>query len=151
MARCGGSFKADLQRFAKKTGATLDQAHRAICIELFTSVIMDTPVDQGTLRANWNVSTNKPDMKTGSATDPTGSLASGRVRGHSMKAGDRTYLTNAMPYAEVAEYGLWSGPTDKVTGSGFSRKAPAGMVRKNMARVESIVRRGVQSARRKAK
>mgnify|MGYP000551108017 CR=1 FL=1 len=57
------------------------------------------------------------------------------------KFGDSVYLTNNLPYAKVAEYGEWKGPTDKVTSDGFSKKASKGMVRKNAMRFARILKR----------
>lgn len=142
------NFSGNVEAFARKCGRTLDQTHRAVTIELFSSVVLTTPVDEGALRGNWNISTGEPDRSTNpNNVDPSGDATVSKIRGHAMKIGDKTYLTNAMPYAEVAEYGMWNGPTDKVTSAGYSRKAPAGMVRKNMARVQAILRKAVASAR----
>ncbi len=50
------------------------------------------------------------------------------------------FLTNNLPYAEVAEFGGWKGPTEKVTDEGYSRQSPAGMVRKNVVRFNQLIR-----------
>lgn len=146
-----GNFKGDVLAFARRSNMTLDEAHRGIAIKLFSSVVDTTPVDSGQLRGNWNISTGTPNEFTGNAPDPTGSITNGKIRSHKMGLGDRTFLTNAMPYAEVAEYGMWSGPTDLVNSSGYSRKASVGMVRKNMLRIDAIVRGEVPKAKRKRK
>lgn len=151
MARVQHSFRADLERYAKKVGRSLDATHKAIVIEFFSAVIMDTPVDEGTLRGNWNISTGIPNTSVNvNLKDKTGSKTKAKVRSHPSKAGTVTYLTNGLPYAMVAEMGLWgTGPyaTIKTTRDGYSVQAPYGMVRRNMARIQSNITASVQRAR----
>ncbi len=69
------------------------------CIEY--KVKAKTPVDTGNLLNSWH----RVDLK------------------------DKTVIYNTAPYAHVVEFGLYNGPTEKVTSEGYSRKAPNGMVR----------------------
>jgi hypothetical protein len=119
-------FAADIAAYAKETGATLDQTARAVKVELFTGVIMDTRVDTGRLRGNWQTTTGSPAPSEVERLDPIprgvpgGSAyddAVGGVRGDTVD-----YLTNNLPYAEVWE--------DK-----------DGMIAKNLARINQILRR----------
>jgi hypothetical protein len=52
--------------------------------------------------------------------------------------GSLTWLSNNLPYIEKLEYGGY--PDGPNTIGGFSKQAPAGMVRVNMARITAHVR-----------
>ena len=125
------SFASDVARFAKLTNASLDQTGRAIALELFGSVIKDTPVDTGRARGNWQTSMDSP--ATGE-TDRKGegpALAEVSQQTASFGAGKVIYLTNNLPYIYRLEY------------LGWSQQSPDGMARKNVARIQSIVRKAV--------
>lgn len=128
-------FTADLSKFARKAQVTLDQAFRAVIIELFSSVITDTPVDTGRARGNWLVSVNTFPTTAVERLDPSGAVSSGAVRAEQYNIKDKVFLTNNLPYIHRLEY------------DGYSRQAPDGMVRKNMARVQQIVARAARKAR----
>ena len=129
------SFASDLQAYANKVGRTLDQTHRAVVIELFSSVIMDTPVLDGFLRGAWIMSEGAPDFSQVKIADKTGKLTTAKVRTNAGPAGSNVFLTNSMPYAYRVEFEGWS-----------HTKAPEGMMRKNVARIQGIVRKAAQEA-----
>lgn len=134
MAR--NSFSAGLDAFAKKTGLTLDQVHRGVCIKLFGAVTMDTPVLDGDLRGGWQISSDAPILKDTGRKDTSGAKVLAEIRGHQMKAGTITYFSNAQPYAYRIEYEGWS-----------HTKAPEGMVRKNVARFQNIINEAVRESK----
>lgn len=154
MRTVGASFANDMKRFSKALGMTLDQTHRGVVIKLFSAVIMVTPVDKGFLRGGWTVSQGTPSSGKKERRDPTGGQAMAEVHANPGKGGTVTYMTNAMPYAVVAEYGLWGqgpGATIKTTRDGYSVQAPSGMVRINVQRFQTIVKQVVsQSSGRRA-
>lgn len=121
------SFASDVRRFTLKTEQALDKTTRAITFALFRSVIQDTPVDTGRLKGNWQVSTGAPITGTVTTTDRTGSVTIASMSTAIGGWGDITFMTNNLPYAEPIEYGH------------SHTKAPEGMVRKNMARIQHIV------------
>lgn len=82
----------------------------------------------GRFRANWNTSVGAPDETTTDAVDPTGNKAKAGVMANMGGAGTVTYLCNALPYGERLEF------------EGWSKQAPAGMVRISMANVDGMVR-----------
>ena len=90
-------------------------------IGLSSDIIADTPVKSGRLRNNWFPSVNKASSET---TDNTGKESLGRLGSVKFKLGDTLYLTNNLPYAERIEF------------MGWSKKAPNGMVRRNLMRWE---------------
>jgi hypothetical protein len=125
------SFAKDFERFAKLTNASLDETGRAIVLELFGSTIKDTPVDTGRARGNWQTSMDSP--ATGE-TDRKGegpALAEVSQQAASFGAGKIIYLTNNLPYIYRLEF------------LGWSQQSPDGMARKNVARIQSIVRKAV--------
>ncbi len=153
-------FTKSIAAWAQKTEEVLDANVRAITFKLFSGIIMATPVDPGggytervggLARGNWQTTTGSPAVGTIERIDPTGSLAIQEVLARQGGAGKRTYLTNDLPQIDVLEYGLFPLPVKKGTRlkgggyeirseEGFSRQAPAGMVRVTMARISEIVR-----------
>lgn len=120
------SFSDDLQKFAEKTGATVDETLRAVTFELFASVITDTPVDTGRARGNWQCRIDQQPTGTVGTTGAGAAIAAVRDELDVFGVGHAAWLVNNLPYIERLEYG-------------HSRQAPAGMVRKNVARIRQIV------------
>ena len=103
--------------------------HKAIILELFTSVILDTPVLPGRLRGNWIISSGEPiEDRSVLVEDPDGTKTTLQVEDFVTKIDFENdfevFLTNNLPYAYRIEYDGWS-----------HTKAPEGMVRKNMIRI----------------
>jgi hypothetical protein len=120
-------FSADIDAFAKKAGASVDETLRAVALELFGSVIKDTPVDTGRAKGNWQTTIGAP--ASGEVDRAGDGAALAEVRSVSAQfSGDKTiFLTNNLPYIRRLEYDGWSD------------QAPNGFVRKNVARIQSIV------------
>ena len=127
------NFEAGVRAWTSKAAGQFEKLRRAVIIELFSSVILDTPVDTGRLRGNWVISNGAPDSGTVEILDPSGSvsIASVSALAAGLPAGKdtKTFLTNSLPYAYEIEY------------EGASRKAPSGMVRKNMLRISANLKR----------
>lgn len=108
-----------------------NELKQAAAIELFTGVILASPVDTGRFRANWNFSTGRPDLTMTEQADPSGRqaihAATNGVIASTLES--RLYLSNNLPYAIPLEMG-------------YSKQAPEGMVRKNLARVKANLARG---------
>lgn len=129
------SFASDIAKFAKLTNASLDETGRAITLELFSSVIKDTPVDTGRARGNWQTSLGAP--KEGEVSRNGDGPALAEVASETAKfgMGKLIYLANNLPYIYRLEFDAWS------------KQAPSGMARKNVARIQSIVRKAVSDNR----
>lgn len=106
----------------------LDGTKRGL-YDLAEQVILRTPVDKGNMRANWNPSTDAPDVAVRPFNDDEGTRvqapqrsagsdrAMNKVRQMARRAVGRVFhLTNAVHYAADIEYGK-------------SAQAPTGMVR----------------------
>lgn len=125
------SFASDVAKYAKLAGASVDETGRAIVLELFGSVIKDTPVDTGRARGNWQTTIGSPASGTTDRLGEAEALAEVSQQSASFGAGKVIYLTNNLPYIYRLEY------------LGWSQQSPDGMARKNVARIQSIVRKAV--------
>jgi hypothetical protein len=127
-------------------------------IKTLTKIIQQTPVhfkDGGRLRNSWNLSESSP---KGVARTPNGngigSVAS-VARMPKTVIGKRLFFTNPMPYANKVEYGGYPNPVEmgtntsesdspqfqKLSAGGYSKQAPSGMVRLNVKRMRTRLKR----------
>jgi hypothetical protein len=122
------SFSLDVKRFAEKAKRNPETVIRNVAIKLFSSIITSSPVDTGRFRMNWQISNATPVSGLVSGVDRSGSAAINRVTSYAISSPTWTQftLTNNLPYAQVLEYGS-------------SKQAPAGMVRVNVARFNSLL------------
>jgi hypothetical protein len=141
------SFASDVAKFAQKAGKSVDETGRTIVLELFGIIIQDTPADTGRARGNWQTTIGSPASGEISRAGEDGALADLEREVGSFGAGKTIYLANNLPYAwklEYGGYGTGPGSTEKTTRDGYSVQAPYGMVRKNVARIQSIVKKAAQ-------
>ena len=110
-------FGDQIAAFTEKTERKMDLAFRKITLEMFSRVILNTPVDSGRARANWQVAIGSVpegvlelEDKSGTATVSAASAAAA-----DLGTGDVIYLVNNLPYIQKLE-------------NGYSGQAPAGMV-----------------------
>lgn len=109
-----------MNRLAEVMGVEVEEAVRAVKIQLFNGVIDDTRVDTGRLKGNWQTTTGGPAGGTVDRLDPSGAAAKAEAAGN-VQADTIDYLTNNLDYAEVWE-------------------ERDGMVARNVARLERIVK-----------
>lgn len=119
------SFENDVKKFKEKTLKRANQFKRAVAMELFSSVILDTPVDKGRARGGWQVSKNTP-IDVGTLQTPAEAMTNVMSPAKYGKLSDANYLSNNVVYIERLEFG-------------HSKQSPAGMVRKNIARLDDIL------------
>lgn len=127
------TFGLDVAKWGDKVMREFEELRKAVVIELFSSVVLDTPVDEGRLRGNWTISNGTPNTETFEVTDPSGQVTIGKIRTHAenIPSGDvSVFLANNLPYAYRIEYDGWS-----------HTKAPAGMVRKNFIRISDNLKK----------
>lgn len=129
-------FGDSVHQLSAEALAICDNTRKAISIELFRSVIEDTPVDTGRARGNWQTTTDNPATGQLDGLDQSGagavSLAMHTVDGSGSE--QTLYLVNNLPYSVPLEYGS-------------SEQAPHGMVRRNVSRLSSIIRRAIRENR----
>lgn len=134
------NFSRDVEAFAKKANEAVETVVRIVVFEVFAGTIAGTPVDTGRARGNWQVGvgfapSGVTDRKaqTGPVDSPGAkSAALGQIGSLRVTLGETYHLVNNLPYIERLEFDGWSG------------QAPEGMVRKNIARVQGILRKAVQ-------
>lgn len=143
-------FVADMTAFAKAANRSLADTAVAITTNLFSSVIMSTPVGNPTIwkdqqhaqwaidngytggraRGNWQFSVTVPAQGWLPLSGDAGEAAANSLMASlpgAVVVGEVNYLTNNLPYISRLEYDGWSS------------QAPEGMVRKNMARITAAI------------
>lgn len=129
------SFTKQLYDWTNKTEEKILKVKRMSCFDLFSAVIMSTPVDKGVLRNNWFIDFGPGGSKeTTSEADKGGQHTINRIE---LALKDLTMpidvvLTNNLPYAVPIEF------------DGLSGKAKRGMLRKNAMRWETIVTNNIK-------
>ena len=132
------SFSQKVARWTYNAGQEIEELQKAIILELFTSVILDSPVLEGRLRGNWLITSGTPGEGVVDVLDPTGNITTRKISNfvRSIDAAENynVYLTNNVPYAYRIEYDGWS-----------HTKAPEGMVRKNFIRISQNLKTGARA------
>src|SRR4051812_34763497 len=95
-----------------------------------------SPVLSGRLRGNWQVGLNAPVTGQLARTDKSGevTISAGRSVLNGAKAGGIIFLSNNVPYAQRIEFG-------------WSKQAPAGIVRITVARFQTMLDKAVAAAK----
>ena len=154
-----GDWKAQVERFAAKVPMeqvtklqrTLVLLAMGAAVVLpggglarLTGIVPRTPVDTGRARASWQVTIGSPSQAVppegGSYREPGAAEALQAMS--NLQPGQTVWISSALPYILVLEFGGYPNPPKVVTGksvSGFSRQAPAGMVRVTFEELKQIV------------
>ncbi|EEK8036658.1 HK97 gp10 family phage protein [Salmonella enterica subsp. enterica serovar Montevideo] len=124
------SFTLDVKAFCEKAKKNPEVVMRQVSMKLFSAIILGSPVATGRFRNNWFAGGATPSRETTTYTGKQGTAAIARVSKVITEA--RGYgwteltLTNNLPYAQRLEYG-------------WSKQAPVGMVRVNVARFNTLL------------
>lgn len=129
-------FSLDISKWVEKAGARADLVVRKVGIDMFTKVIMKSPVDTGRFRGNWQTGIGSIPSGVLEAADKAGGSTISRMTGtvQGAKAGDVIYLSNNVPYALKLEYG-------------HSKQAPSGVVRVTVEEFQAAVNRAASAAK----
>lgn len=121
-------FTLDIQAFVAKAKKNPETVMRSVSLKLFSAIIKASPVDTGRFRGNWQTTGVTPATGLIAGVDPTGNKAVNSAATFITNATgwDTFTLTNNLPYAERLEYG-------------WSKQAPVGMVRVNIARFQQLI------------
>ncbi|EBQ9175856.1 hypothetical protein DLF23_23635 [Salmonella enterica subsp. enterica serovar Newport] len=121
-------FTLDVQAFVAKAKKNPETVTRAVSLKLFSSIIKSSPVDTGRFRGNWQTTGATPATGIIAGVDPTGNKAINNAATYIGSAPDwyEFTLTNNLPYAQRLEYG-------------WSKQAPTGIVRVNIARFNTLL------------
>lgn len=121
------SFSFQLRKFNKEVKARIERNRRQILFEVFRGIVLDTPVLEGTLRGNWQLSSTNPKLSELDIRSQQEVISEIDQVLKGSRFGDTVWFTNNLPYAYPIEFYGWS-----------HTKAPQGMVRKNVMRVNRI-------------
>lgn len=131
-----GSFSFQLSRATEAIKEEIVQKQNRIILKLFSAFVMDSPVDKGSFRGSWFVSYGSPDLEqkydapeNGISKSAATQMSIDRMVGFLAGFNDGVmWITNNQSYAQRLEYG-------------WSKQAPQGMVRRNIARFNEIAKR----------
>lgn len=162
------SFSSSIRRFVADTKAQQDVVVRKLIFNAATIVLERSPVDTGRFRANWQYGYGVQPTGELSDTDlsANGTATRDRIAGQVEKGVGVHYLVNNLPYAEVIEYGYYPDPVQKgtyvakdrtkygITGpgyvqrseGGFSKQAPAGVLRITYEELANSLSRALREA-----
>lgn len=132
-----------LRQIADRTNQDLTTLVRRVNLQLATSIIIKTPVDDGYLRGGWVAQMGSEPSASPEQIDKSGRIAINGARevGGQLKLGGEFWFVNALPYAKTIEDGGYPQPGTEKTVNGYSRQAPQGMVKLSVREIQGIVRR----------
>lgn len=149
------TFELDLKKAADALQVGFGDALKKTVFDLDRGIVTRTPVDTGAAAGNWQAT--KGGEQPAFHEEPGFKGSQGAAESKSMEsvAGlnftdpyDIWWFSNFLPYIEVLEFGLYPGDGPKTVG-GFSKQAPAGMVRVAIAdaeiRVEDEIARALSA------
>lgn len=121
-------FTLDIQAFVAKAKKNPETVMRQVSLKLFSAIIRSSPVDTGRFRGNWQTTGATPATGLIAGVDPTGNKAVNSAATYITNSPNwyEFTLTNNLPYAERLEYG-------------WSKQAPTGIVRVNIARFNTLL------------
>ena len=122
------SFELQMKEFKNMTAEKSEKIFRKVCFDLSNSIIMDTAVDKGTARGNWQPDINSIQNDVLEVEDKSGNATVAKVASqtNNLKLGQYFTLTNNLPYILRLEYG-------------WSKKSPKGMLGINVMRFQNFV------------
>lgn len=153
-------FALDIKKNIAAFNGGVEKTMRGTAIDVFGSVIMMTPADEGRARASWVATGSKPSSVITNNSDANGSATVLKMidKVSSLEKWDAFTLASNLPYIEVLELGGYPDPVKKGTlikkgdrkkkiapvyekrsKSGYSTQAPNGMVRISMNRAARLL------------
>ena len=144
-----GNVKQEIRKVRKD----LNDNVRAVWFTGLTSMVLESPVDEGETRNNFFLTVDKPSAATrGKSKAGNGSLRSVK-RLHKKVLGKTFYFANNKPQAHVLEFGGYPTPVKQGTWNkktksyeirsikGFSKQAPKGWIRAVVIRMQNAIRK----------
>lgn len=133
----GSLFALQLAEFARKAGKNADLVVQKVTVDILARVVKRSPVDTGRFRANWQVSVGTPASGNLAVEDKNGdsTVRAGTSAMTGFQVGPSVFIVNNLPYGPRLEY------------EGWSKQAPAGMVRITVAEYQSLIEKAVAEVR----
>lgn len=127
-------FTLDIAAFVERAKENADLVLRKVALDMFSRVVIKTPVDTGRARGAWQCAIGSIPVGQVNHLDKTGGETIARINAavSPAKAGDVVYLVANLPYINQLEYG-------------WSAQAPSGMIRVTIAEWNGAVERAAQS------
>lgn len=140
LSALGAELKKSVKRLTEKELERTNKVIRATIFDVWTRIMVETPVDKGFARGAWMIG-GQPTNELGSKNkNKGGSYVQSKTPKNIL--GKKLFLFNNLPYIQKLEFGRYGNkPTEKVTARGFSRLAPKGMVRVNLIRWKRILKK----------
>lgn len=140
-----GKFTLDLGRWIARANGRVELVVKKVTFDLFSRVIMRTPVDEGTARANWQCGVNQQVLAPITATDPGGSLTISKAAAviDAGGVGNIVFMNNNLPYIDALENGRVLADGSRTPP--WSRQAPNGMLRLTVQEYPGIVREAARA------
>lgn len=153
------SFSEQIAAFSAKVKKNEQEVVAAILFKAIELVVSRTPVITGQARGGWLASIGSIPTGTGSKDKDGGSTIS-RAQSIALGAAGKVfYLANNVGHTPVLEYGGYPDPPEKgswnkkekkfeiLSKGGYSKQAPAGMVRISLAELEAEIEKVISSGR----
>lgn len=142
------SFAAELQKACDRAKDRAVETVRLTALGVHAGMARRAPVDTGRLKSNFQVGIGSINTKTDSpaGSDPAPAAAAALA---TWRPGQTIWLTNSLPYARVAEFGLYGNPPGSANGpktsGGYSSQAVGGFVRLTVQDFEQVFRKAARS------
>lgn len=117
-------FRARFSKRIEKAKGKFELFIKKLAVDIDASLVLKSPVKSGRFQNNWVVGNGFINTTT---TEQTSGINNEPLINSIKVNGQTIYLTNSLPYAKRLEYG-------------WSKQAPAGMVRITLVEVQSIAR-----------
>lgn len=131
-------FDEQIKAFCDKVLANANFVVQEATTGIATALVERTPIDETTLRANWQFAANEPplDDHPEALDESPGGADTAAVLAAEIKevpAGGITYLRNNRPYMRTIEFGEYTNihgnkRNSQKTVNGFSTQAPHGVI-----------------------
>lgn len=125
-------FELQIAKFIEKAEGNVDLVFRKVALEMFTRVVIKSPVDEGRFKSSYVVSIDTIPTGIPDTIDKSGAPSFARIKAAvlDLKAGHVITMCSNLEYARPLEYG-------------HSKQAPNGMVRLTIAEWNSVVNKAV--------
>lgn len=133
-------FKADVNKWINQAGGGLEEAIRLMLMDVNAALILNSPVDTGRFRGNWQVSFDKYPLYALNNYDKSGQKTiaeNDKIISTLFRNGaavTNVYFSNMLIYANALEYG-------------HSKQAPAGVVGLVAIRMRSMMTNAILRTR----
>ena len=124
-------WSVPIDKLAEKMHQKVETVARKVTLDLFSAVVKATPVDTGRARANWSFSYGAPNYTITDSTNTARGTAQA-MKAATMDVGGIAWLSNGLPYMERLEFG-------------WSKQAPAGMVRISVENFTRFVQKALSA------